>query len=208
MKIRIDPMTEDLRRQRRNLIVISFILCFMKFGGIVIAKTTIFGTEIKFSNISAIFFALWLMWLYFSVRYYQYFMQEGLTKIRVSLSDILTDKCRSKIATIVLAEHPNVQGSSSQTFDYNVLKKDRWYSIIFIGQESIEEGVYDETEEFKMNISLWVLWKEVLKSYYNVFVNQSVMTDYVFPGIFAVFTLIYCNLDIWEGQIINLIKKI
>ena len=58
MKIKIDPMTEDLRRQRRNLMVVSFILCFMKYGGIVITKTTLFGTEIQIVNISAIYLAL------------------------------------------------------------------------------------------------------------------------------------------------------
>jgi hypothetical protein len=58
MKIKIDPMTEDLRRQRRNLVMISFILCFMKYGGVVIEKTMVLGTEINFTNISAIFLAL------------------------------------------------------------------------------------------------------------------------------------------------------
>ena len=207
MKIKIDPMTEDLRRQRRNLMVVSFILCFMKYGGIVITKTTLFGTEIQFANISAIYLALWLIWLYFCMRYYQYFMQEGVWKIRFSLNDMLTEKCRGKIKSLVTAKHPDAQGSS-QMFDYNILKKVNWYSILFIGQEPIKNDVYDQSKKFEMNIPIWLLWKEIMKSYYHVFFNQSIMTDYVFPVLFALFTFTYCNLGNWDGKILNLIQKI
>lgn len=206
MKIKIDPMTEDLRRQRRNLIMISFILCFMKYGGVVIAKTTLLGTEINFTNILAIFLALWLIWLYFCIRYYQYFMQEGLPKIRFSINDMLTEKCRIKIKSIVISKHPNIEEGSSQMFDYNILKKTNWFTILFIGREPIKNDAFGKKQEFNMEINIWELWKEFLKSYCQVFFNQSVITDYIFPILFGVFTFIYCNFGNWDGRVLNLIR--
>lgn len=123
MRINVDPMSEDLRRQRRNLVLVSFVLCFMKYGGVSITKTSVLGSEIQFSNTSSIFFGVWLLWIYFFIRYYQYFMQEGLQRISIALHATVTEKCRPKIRSLVTSQHPNVE-KFPQTFDYYGLIKD------------------------------------------------------------------------------------
>lgn len=204
-RLRIDPMSEDLRRQRRNIILISFILCFMKYGGIQITKTSVLGAEVQFNNASAIFFGIWLIWIYFLIRYYQYFMQEGLRNIMISLTDNLTDKCRPVLKSVVKSEHPEVQ-IGSQTFDYNVHKKKNWYTIEFIATEPKHtKGHINGFDpiQFNMLISFWKLRTGIIKSWIKLIFNQSVMTDYLFPILFALFTVIYCNIGNWPGALKN-----
>ena len=207
--MKIDPMSEDIRRQRRSIIITSLILCLMKYGGIIIQKTTILGSEIKFGNPEVIYLLLWIMWLYFFIRYYQYFMQEGLRKIKITLNSLLTENCRGKIAQIVLDAHAKAQGSS-QMYDYNILKKKNFFKILFSGVEAIEpDGMGGEiSKAFEMEISLWALKNEVMKSLYTAFFNQSIFTDYIFPIVFALFSLIYCISSEWPGNLINVIKAI
>ncbi|MCK4837309.1 MAG: hypothetical protein KAS94_00825 [Desulfobulbaceae bacterium] len=69
-------MTEDLRRQRRNLLVVSITIIFLRFGGVTISKVALLGTEFSFQNIQALYAAIWLAYFYFLLRFYQYFMQE------------------------------------------------------------------------------------------------------------------------------------
>lgn len=193
-------MSEDLRRQRRNLLGISLILCFIKYGGISINKISVFGVEILFSNISAIFLALWLIWFYFAFRYYQYFRQEGVRKLNISYVDMMNNKCREKLKKIVTSDHPNLVKGNRQQFDYNILimKKLNWHTIVFQGQDKTND---QENVEFEMHIKMWSLWKEVLTSFYQLMVNQSIVSDYIFPIAFAIFTIIYCNLNDWPGRI-------
>ncbi len=203
MKNTVEPMSEGIRRQRRSLIITSLILSFMKYGGITIKKISVLGVEILLSNISALYVFIWLIWFYFLIRYYQYFMQEGVPKMTISFQTMLTEICRAKIKALVKAEHPRVQGSSQQ-FDYNILKKSNWYTINYVGQELKEADVYNASNPFEMDIKLWSLWKEILISYYQVFVNKSVMTDYILPLLIAAFAFIYSNLGNWPGNIFNI----
>lgn len=194
-------MSEDLRRQRRNLLVSSLILCFMKYGGITINKISVLGVEIVLTNVSVIYLSLWLVWFYFSFRYYQYFMQEGVNKIKGSFIDVMNNKCKVRLKKIVSSAHPNFYRNNQQ-FDYNILcmKKPNWYTILFLGHEGTQNN---EPSGFKMNIKMWLLWKEIFSSCSHMVINKSVISDYLFPIIFAVFAVIYCNISEWPGQITN-----
>lgn len=203
----VEPMSEGIRRQRRSLIITSLILSFMKYGGITFKKISLYGSEITLSNVSAIYVFLWIMWFYFMIRYYQYFKQEGVAKIKSSLHNALTEICRHKIKAIVQSTYPNEKGSD-QRFDYNILVSEKlnWYTIKYSGKEHLghDSSGQEKTRDFEMNINLWSLWKEIFISYYQVFVNQSVILDYVIPLVVAPSAFIYCNLGDWHGSILNL----
>lgn len=198
-----NTMTEDLRRQRRNLLIVSLLLCFVKYGGITINRISILGVEVYFSNISAIFLALWLIWFYFAFRYYQYFMQEGVAKINKSFIGTMNIKCKRRLEIIVSAKHPNYY-KSNQQFDYNVLcmRKPNWYTIFIHGHERLPNS---DNNEFRMYIKFWSLWKELLSSILHMTINQSVISDFLLPLILALFTIVYCNINDWPGRIANLL---
>src|SRR5262245_23388332 len=67
---------DDIRRsfvaERRNLLITSFALFFYQQAGLQIEKINILGNEAKISDPWWIAFALWVLWGYFLVRFYQY----------------------------------------------------------------------------------------------------------------------------------------
>src|SRR5229473_4667064 len=60
-------------RQRRSVIAASVILFFYESSGIRVDKITILGNTFPIANPNWVPAAVWLLWLYFLVRYYQYF---------------------------------------------------------------------------------------------------------------------------------------
>lgn len=204
MSNEIKPMSEHLHRQRRGLIVTSVILCFMKYGGITINKISVLGVEILFANIHALYLFIWIIWLYFLIRYYQYFMQEGLTQIKSSYWNKFSELSRTKITKVVKAFHPRSSGGYDSYNWYN-LEKVNWYTRGYSGEERISEDLYGDGQAFQIDISLFSLCKEILHSYYHIIVNRSVITDYILPLALAVFTFIDCNFfGNWIGYIFNI----
>ncbi len=68
----------DFSKQRRNLIIISSVLILHDFLGINYADFKIFGMQItKGENIA---WVLWIMWLYFFVRYFNLFFEVSIEK--------------------------------------------------------------------------------------------------------------------------------
>lgn len=65
-------MDADLLRQRRNLIAISTVLLLFDFADVKITKIGVLGTDLLVGDARVLMAAAWLMWLYFFVRYYQY----------------------------------------------------------------------------------------------------------------------------------------
>lgn len=70
--------TADVRqgfiRQRRNLIAVSLALVFYQTAGLVITRLSFLGNEADVSEPSLASAVLWVAWLYFLLRYFQYFM--------------------------------------------------------------------------------------------------------------------------------------
>jgi hypothetical protein len=63
---------EDLQKQRRNLILISAALIIFDFADVSIAKVGILGTDLIIGDPRILAVAAWLCWLYFLLRYFQY----------------------------------------------------------------------------------------------------------------------------------------
>lgn len=60
-------------RQRGSLIAASAILFFYESSGIRVDQITILGNTFPVANPTWVAAAVWLLWLYFLIRYYQYF---------------------------------------------------------------------------------------------------------------------------------------
>lgn len=72
------PMSADLLRQRRNLLVASLVLVTINLAGAEIKnKLSVSGAEITFSQPERIIWGIWVLWFYFGVRYLQYLHDEA-----------------------------------------------------------------------------------------------------------------------------------
>jgi hypothetical protein len=69
-------MTNDLLRQRRNLLITSIGLLLFDFAHVSVAKISILGTELLVGNTIVLEAFAWVLWGYFLLRYYQYLKSE------------------------------------------------------------------------------------------------------------------------------------
>ena len=200
----IKPMSSDLLRQRRNVIVLSSILWFLKYAKIEITKFSIFGIEFSsFKNPDSVYLALWIAWIYFAVRYYQSFVQEGLPNFKAVYAQILDDKSIDKISILVKEKFPQ---NMRKDVNYSTLKKWNWVYSGQVDTGSNGMGGYN-TKNFEMNISKMKLFPEILYSCFYIFLNRTAFTDYLLPVIIATFVFIYCFHG-WDGSMINFFKSL
>lgn len=197
-------MSSDLLRQRRNLVLFSSILWFLKFAEIEIDKFSIIGIEFSsFKNPHSLFIALWIAWIYFAIRYYQYFVQEGLPCFSAVFREILDNKSIKKIDSLVKNKFPQ---NIRKDVPYTILKKWNWE---FSGQ--IDHGADGmggtNIENFKMKIAKWHLLPEIIYTFFHIILNRSVFTDYFLPIIIAMIALFYCFSG-WDGSIVTSFKSL
>jgi hypothetical protein len=76
-------MEGDLQKQRRNLLVVSVLLIIQALAEVDISKISLLGTELKTEKVGVLLACFWVLWLYFLLRYYQYWREGNLaTKFR------------------------------------------------------------------------------------------------------------------------------
>ncbi|GAA5010383.1 hypothetical protein FNZ56_01555 [Pseudoluteimonas lycopersici] len=75
---------EDLQKHRRNLILISVALIVFDFADVKIAKVGILGTDLVVGNPSVLIAVAWISWLYFLLRYFQYWSTNNARKISLT----------------------------------------------------------------------------------------------------------------------------
>lgn len=68
-------MNEAFVRQRRNLLISSIIIFLISFAGIELDKITLLGSEFKISDPIMIYIFLWLMQIYFFLRYIPFYVE-------------------------------------------------------------------------------------------------------------------------------------
>lgn len=72
-----DPMSADLLRQRRNLLITSLTLIAINLAGATLNRdVSVLGASIEFSNPERVVWGAWILWGYFLIRYWQYLNEE------------------------------------------------------------------------------------------------------------------------------------
>ncbi len=112
-------MTEDLRRQRRNLLVVSGLLWFKKLAGLTVASVSVLGTSFNLDRPDAIAVALWLLWVYAVIRYAQYFWEDGWPRLTQAREAYSMERFPKELVPFVKAQSEQAQGS----FSYKALHK-------------------------------------------------------------------------------------
>ncbi len=192
-------MSDGFLRQRRNLLIVCLMLIFCKFSKLEISKFSILGVQFNsFESPESVYVALWVCWVYFLFRYYQYFCQEGLPKFIAVYVDLLNDMCKLKIDRVVLKQHPMKTGNK---INFTTLKSWSW---VYHGQEdNIENGLHGvNISNFEMPFPMRYLYLEIILSFLHVCFNRSAFTDYIFPVLISVFVVIYCSVG-WAGSLIG-----
>lgn len=69
-------LSPDLYRQRRNLLITSVILWSINFTGLKIDHISFAGIDANFDKNFNVFYLVFFFWVYFLIRYYQYYCSE------------------------------------------------------------------------------------------------------------------------------------
>ena len=184
--------------------IFSAILWFLKFAEIEIEKFSIVGIEFSsFKNPYSLFIALWIAWIYFAIRYYQYFLQEGYPSFKDVFCKILDKKSEKKIDKLVKKDFPLNQ---REHVTYRILKKWDWvfFGEIYKGEDGTDRS---KIETFKLRIARRKLFPQIINSFFHVIFNRSAFTDYFLPIIFAIIALFYCFYG-WDGSFVTSFKSL
>ena len=184
----LGDMSEGLIRQRRNLISVSCVLIFLKFAGVEISKLSFLGLDFEeLKNPSAFYVLIWVAFIYFALRYYQYFCQEGKTKFFhsyiISLDQSIINKARSNAREDKGSGELRIfEPSTSQELEDNDWKYEATYKKAD-GTKVIVGKVLEKKERVKCRVNTII----------NLTFHTSAVTDYLLPFFFAIGALIYCS---------------
>lgn len=183
----LGDMSEGLIRQRRNLISVSCILVFLKFAGVEISKLSFLGLDFdELKNPSAFYLLIWVAYFYFALRYYQYFWQEGRSKLTNNYISGVGSRTINKVWTNAKKDKINGEFRAYEPNTLEELEANDWKY----------EATYRKADGTKIVVGMVLEKKERVKCRVNTIINltfhTSIVTDYLLPFLFAIGALSYC----------------
>ena len=192
-------MTEGLIRQRRNLIVTSFIILVICLGNIRIDHFSIAGINIDFSaNQTFAYQLLWASWAYFLYRYVIYFYCEAPEAFKMTWVKTFEKVINPHVEKAVRKEFnkPN----TGCGFSYSQVRRNgyNWKGQVF---DDSPTGVSDVTVSINRTL---ISFCEIFAFFQFVLFTKEV-TDYVAPIGFALIIFGISLFADWPGSIQSLI---
>lgn len=199
-----DPeMSPDLIRQRRNLMIVSVTIIFLRFGGVTVEKVGAMGLELNIANRAALYVGLWMLFLYFLIRYYQYFMQESNHGIRTEFLSKMDALCLTELRKIAQRQHPIPLEELSGTFQFSKLSGSglQRKGEMVIGRDSVGgflNGPY--------YVNVLKLLVQAARAGIHVVFNRPAVTDYLLPFAVAAVALLYGGSGAWPGALCSVLS--
>ena len=174
---------DNFIRQRRNLMAISLVLFFYISSGIVIDTINILGNSFKITSSSNVGSFLHILWVYFSLRYYQYFRHLSLTEIEAERAKKM-EKFISAVGVKLLKKRYGGLNKVSLSDDYAFREKGTW--MVDIAVKISDE----QPKRERINIDTKHLIVPWLKSSFHVAINTRFTTEYFLPFFVAALPLL------------------
>lgn len=176
-----------LLRQRKGLILSSLLLLFICYVKVKIKEVDILGAKIEIKKPEGIIHFIWIVWVYFLIRYYQYFIalkEIGIEEdFRKRLEDGKTNKLykklkkRSQNDNFILGQHDEIKLIPHSLF-YRKL-------VVYTPKRGEMTPIIEEKVWFTSVI--WLFFKACWQtSIYTTYV-----TDYFIPFIVAGITFCF-----------------
>ena len=172
-------MDSDLLRQRRNLLLISCGLILYYLAGVEIESVGLLGTQLSVKNPHILLAFSWLLWLYFLIRYHQYWRAKNHKEVRLAFHDALRRRTHS---------HATSERMSRKLGHNNAL-----YSIGFNGLRPYYYHLKANTRAGMDRVPIesvhplrYIKW--VISAALEVVVQTKHFTDYLLPLLLAVAT--------------------
>lgn len=85
---------------QNKLLIVTGLLSFFYYAEAKIEGVSLIGAKIQFNNEEAILHFGWMIWLYYYLRTYQYFIEEGAKNYRKVLDAVFMDEVGHRLAGI------------------------------------------------------------------------------------------------------------
>jgi hypothetical protein len=190
-------------RQRRNLFIISFGLLLFQIMGLRLDKISFFGNEFRVSRPAALSVCLWVAYLYYVVRYYQYFhdikdrgvRNEYLQHVRRLLDSRVVAKAKRRFLEGRTKGKGTKYEFGQPEFGKNGVVQS-WSAMIDVAapvkitsEKSNGKSMSFTTTSDTMKSTETVFWKEFLRfrvqAFLSVCFRTSLVTDYYLPFVVA-----------------------
>lgn len=194
-----DPneIRRSLVAERRGLLLTSFVLFFYEQAGLRIDKISVFGNEVSLSDPWWVSVAIWVLWLYFGLRYLQYFMATQDT----GFSDAYKEWMRRIITQSAFRRFKKSFLPDEEHTGYipSFKLRDEKFPLVDFGIWSVEldisiayqkNGVTATGKTYKEEVkAAGLLWARVRAAFCVLFLTH-VATEYYLPFLVALLPLV------------------
>lgn len=181
-------MSPGLLRQRRNLVAVSLVLIFLELSNAKIHTFQLMGIHITFEQPEALFWMLFFSVLYLAYRYHLYLIQEPGPGLRDKYLELLNNYSQTK-----LLELSHNKFGKDEKFDIQEpLGTKRQSAATWRVILSFEHGPYGSSKTDYLDISVFDLWRQIIKASVVAVLTRSYFTDYVVPHILSGLAVVLC----------------
>jgi hypothetical protein len=190
-------MDEDLRRQRRNLMITAcsmWVMTYSRMKAPANLKFNVYGTEITVERPEALFLVMWAFLGYFLYRFVVYVAEEYQREIHnrvVGELEGATTPLLKRIARKTYADHT---GISTELHGLYLLKNPGAHKIKVIRPKG-------QHEELDVNVSRGQVRWALTKAAFKHLLLARTLTDYFFPALFALYVAWYAGTHEWAGTL-------
>jgi hypothetical protein len=185
---------KDLRdgfiRQRRNLIVISLILLFAETSNLSLTKINLFGNELLIPSPVTVNYALWVAFLYWLLRYWQYYRHvDGSDQFRKAYKGRLNMAFEECFRRKEESADPSVFAISSFNLRHRSMKR---IDVQYLKHIVVKENPRQTTQaEVKDSLTFFHLVMPRIRSMIYIIVNTRLATEYILPFVIALLPVGY-----------------
>lgn len=189
-------------RQRRNLLVISVLLIIYISLDLKLDTISILGNSFSIENNKNVEFLFWVLFVYFLIRYYQYFKvvdnNEFLSVLYSSMDKYVAraafNKFKKSDFNDLIEQNPDGSNFKYALEDFSISSRHQWrWDIRISGSRTWKLGTGAGSSGFrKLECTVTntqLLWPK-LKSYFVVYFKTPHVTEYSLPFVLSIITVI------------------
>ena len=173
-------LSDGTLRQRRNLLLVTMLLVFMRHGQVAFGtEVKIFGASASIGNPDFILQLLFVVQAYFLWRFYQYFNADGaFSELKNQFRSTLTNRLDSSTVQQILKHLP--EGKSGLEGSYYYSKLESLDSKYFQVEAKVPNGNFEQ-ETFSVKIPKGPIERQRIRVFIGFLFRGRILTDFFLP---------------------------
>lgn len=169
----------DILRQRRNLVAMSCLLIIFDLAKVEVAKVGVLGTDLIIGDVRVLAISMWVVWVYFLLRYYQFWKADT-----PHLSSALSEQ----ITRYAIQHGERMDMGRDALGGYASLKKEGWIRgwRLELGPSKLHEGKFVPHKSLSISWVCALLWKARASVFVGL--NTPHFTEHALPFVLAAAT--------------------